>query len=168
MKIVKFAVTIGVASANFQRDLQNSDSTGPEMFTTSEETLEIIPILDSSSWVSMGVSIQMWDMVYPSNDGEANAVQLLVFFDYLTGLLDDGTYYQSYYQFPSPSIPGKYESFTCTSKFNTNVNPSEEFGVLTYEGTEEFNLGSEDSIGQWYNIHAKSLLPDQNMENGGW
>ena len=50
---------------------------------------------------------------------EAGVVEFLNLSDILVGMdMKEGGYYQSYFQMPSATQAGIYDSYTCTSKFS--------------------------------------------------
>ena len=68
----------------------------------------------------MKVHIAATDFLF-SDDAYRDLVVRLEFYDVLLGHLVDGSLYQTYYQFPSPSKPGNFESYTCTTKYSSSA-----------------------------------------------
>ena len=63
----------------------------------------------------------------------ASLLQLNVYSE-LTGNLKAGNYYMTYFQFPSPTDIGVYESFTCTNKvYHSDITP-QDYEVRNYKG----------------------------------
>lgn len=50
---------------------------------------------------------------------EGGTIEFLILTDFLVGMnMKEGGYYQTYFQFPSATEPGLYDSYTCTSEFS--------------------------------------------------
>lgn len=101
MKTFKLISVIGVAAADFARILQSGDTMMDEEasattvsieVTRDDELIETIPF-EESSGVSMAVKIEAWNMIYTTGDTPTSVIQLLVFYDFLTGFLEEDNYY---------------------------------------------------------------------------
>ena len=130
--------------------------------------IETIPFAGDN--VGMTVYVGATDFVF-SNSMEADLVVRLEFYDLLLGNLVEGSYYQTYYQFPSPLLPGSYESFTCTTKYNRGREIAEDFAVLTYEGPQTFARDYSTNVkkaGTWSTINSADLMSSQDLKYAGW
>ena len=134
MRFSNLTLSMAVASAHFTRDLE--DSAGPTAVRNDFVEVETIPYDDEN--VNMSVYVAATDYLF-SDSTTTDVVVQLEFYDILLGHLVDGSYYQTYYQFESPVIPGMYESFTCTATYNSGRDYAEDFGVRTYEGAQTFD-----------------------------
>ena len=93
--------------------------------------VDTIPIEDGN--IGMTVYHSSTDFIWNQPDYTGSMMRLEVF-SMLTGDLANGNYYQTYFQFPSKTQPGTYESFTCTTKYTMGDSYSSDFQVSTYQG----------------------------------
>ena len=78
--------------------------------------------------------------------------------------MQNGGYYQSYFQIPSATKAGLYESYTCTSEFSKYSDTSDFYKVLNYEGTSLFS--EIDQTGPWDKWNSEDQFDD--FENHYW
>jgi len=117
MRICNLALSVAVASAQllfFARDLDDEEVIR-EVIEHEFVEVETIPFTGDN--VGMTVYVGATDFLF-SDSRTTDLVVRLEFYDRLLGKLVEGSYYQTYYQFPSPTLPGWFESFTCTAKYN--------------------------------------------------
>jgi len=94
-------------------------------------------------------------------------VEFLMITDTLVGMdMVEGGYYQSYFQIPSASQAGMYDSYTCTSEFSNYSEISEFYKVKFYEGTSLFSEVMQ--VGPWDKFMSEDLMEDQDQEFAGW
>ena len=84
----------------------------------------------------------------------------------MAGMMDDGKYYQTYYQYPSKTEPGMYETYTCTTQFKIDQEYATTFAVNNYEGPTEFKVVPKRS-GTW-NTYMEDQKTSNNLDYAGW
>ena len=113
----------------------------------------------------MTVHIAATDFLF-SEEAYQDLVVRLEFYDVLMGNLVDGSLYQTYYQFPNPTQPGVFESYTCTAQYRKERQQADQYAVFTYEGAQDFSIQDADSPvktlqkGTWSDFNREDLLQD--------
>lgn len=97
---------------------------------------------------------------------EGGTIEFLILTDFLVGMnMEEGGYYQTYFQIPSATQAGLYDSYTCTSEFSNLSEISPFYKVKGYEGTSLFS--EIDQTGPWDKFMSEDLMEDQDM-SGLW
>jgi hypothetical protein len=111
--------------------------------------------------IGFNVAPMILTMINHSQD-EGGIFEGLVMADVLVGMdMQEGGYYQTYFQIPSATQAGLYESYTCTSEFSNYSDTSDFFDVLSYEGTSLFSEVSQ--TGPWNKFMGEDLIEDQDL-----
>ena len=170
MRICNLTFSMAVASAQLQffaRELEDEVAIQKRI---EHEFVEVETIPFAGDNVGMTVYVGATDFLF-SDQMDTDLVVRLEFYDVLLGNLIEGSYYQTYYMLPSPTLPGSFESFTCTAKYNKANEKADDFGVLTYEGSETFARDystNEKKSGTWSTINSSDLMDNQDMKYAGW
>ena len=113
------------------------DFNSPESIEENE-FIEMDTIQYDGDNIGMAVYYGTVDKIWASPD-DLSVVQQLDILSYVLGSLENDRYYQTWFQFPDPTSPGLYESFTCTAKYNKYSESSNIYGVRTYQGMLDFS-----------------------------
>ena len=103
--------------------------------------------------VYYGTVHHIWD----SHDDLSIATQLDIG-SFLLGDMKDNSYYQTYFQIPSSTQPGVYETFTCTAQYNKYLPVSAHVAIRNYEGSTDFSEHPGRTTWSW--AYYEDLVED--------
>ena len=171
MKICILALWVAILTNAQLLDVRNPrrslESRGrPDKIDRGPST-EVDTIVFDGRNIGMSVYYGTVDYIWHDRDSKSIVTQLDLL-SILVGDLENDSYYQTYFQFPSATKPGQYESFTCTARYTRNLDHSLSYDVRNYEGALDFSLDYGRHPGSWSFIYSGDLSSNQTKEYAGW